>query len=83
MKNLFKNFYKLALTENHLWKTNTYQIGFNNFHFVLTRSTDLSLFLQILATILRKKCVREKINANWGLEKNHVTENFVLQEFVL
>ena len=35
VKNLFKYFHTLALTEKHLRKTNTYQIGFNNFHFVL------------------------------------------------
>ena len=46
--------------EHKLQETNAYQNGFlTNFHF----STDLSLFLQILETILRKNRVREKINA--------------------
>ena len=35
VKNLFKYFHTLALTEKHLRKTATYQIGFNNFHIVL------------------------------------------------
>ena len=76
VKNLFKYFHTLALTEKHLRKTNTYQIRFNNFHFVLHQIHGFEPIFADFNDDFEKKTVLERKLTLFGGQKKSCYREF-------